>query len=486
MRRFIALFATSALFALVGGVVLAAPALAAEMQISQDPYTNPDSQHQTQVEPDVFSFGSTIVAAFQTGRYFDGGASNIGFSTSQDAGASFTPGFLPGTTDKATPPGIYPRVSDPSVTYDRKHNVWIISYLGLFPPTHPNGVDVLVSRSTDGGLTWGNPVAVNVSGAFNDKNWTRCDNTQTSPFFGNCYTAWDSASNGNLALVSTSSDSGLTWGPPKSPASGGFSTLGNQPVVLESGKVVVIYQAFASGQIRAFNSSDGGNTWSATQSVATQTSHSPAGGLRAPALPSAAARQPGPAIVTWSDCRFEAGCAANDIVMTSSTDGVTWTPVARIPIDPVGSGVDHFIPGFTIQPQGTTRSTAPHLALGYYYYPVSNCGGACQLNVGFVFSANGGATWSAPAHLAGPMSLSWLASTNQGRMVGDYMGTAYSGNNAFPVYADASAPVGSLFQEAMFTTQEAASSQIGTFTRASSAGAHNFPRTRSHPPKTAN
>src|SRR5919198_1631710 len=70
MRRFIALFATSALFALVGGVVLAAPALAAEMQISQDPYTNPDSQHQTQVEPDVFSFGSTIVAVFQSGRYF--------------------------------------------------------------------------------------------------------------------------------------------------------------------------------------------------------------------------------------------------------------------------------------------------------------------------------------------------------------------------------------------------------------------------------
>jgi hypothetical protein len=485
MRRFIALFATSALFALVGGVVLAAPALAAEMQISQDPYTNPDSQHQTQVEPDVFSFGSTIVAVFQSGRYFDGGASNIGFSTSQDGGASFTPGFLPGTTDKATPPGIYPRVSDPSIAYDRKHNVWVASYLGLFPPTHPNGVDVLVSRSTDGGLTWGNPIAVNASGAFNDKNWTRCDNTQTSPFFGNCYTAWDNASNGNLALVSTSSDGGLTWGAAKSPPNG-FSTIGNQPVVLASGKVVVLYNAFASSQIKAYSSTDGGNTFSSPVVVASQIAHATQGGLRDPGLLSAAARQPGPIVVTWEDCRFESGCGANDIVMSSSTDGVTWTPVARIPIDPVGSNVDHFIPGVTIQPQGTTRSTSVHIALGYYYYPVSNCGGACQLNVGFVFSANGGATWSAPAHLAGPMSLSWLANTNQGRMVGDYMGTAYSGNNAFPVYADASAPVGSLFQEAMFTTQEAASSQIGVFTRASSAGAHHFLSVRSHTPKTAN
>jgi hypothetical protein len=173
-------------------------------------------------------------------------------------------------------------------------------------------------------------------------------------------------------------------------------------------------------------------------------------------------------------------------VFTASGDGVAWGPVTRIPIDPVGSGVDHFIPGFTIQPQGTIRSTTPRLALGYYYYPVSNCGGACQLNVGFVFSANGGGAWSAPAHLAGPMQLSWLANTNQGRMVGDYMGTAYSGNNAFPVYADATAPVGSLFKEAMFTTQEAASSQVGTFTRASSVGAHHFLWARSHPPKTAN
>ena len=481
MRRLTALLVVSTLFALVGGSVVAAPAFAAEMQISSDPYTNPDSQHQTQVEPDTYSNGSTIVAAFQSGRFFDGGASNIGFSTSHDAGASFTPGFLPGTTVHATPPGIYPRASDPSVAFDRKHNVWIISYLGLFPPTHPGGVDLLTSRSTDGGTTWGNPVVVNATGAFNDKNWTRCDNTQTSPFFGNCYTAWDNASSSNLALVSTSSDGGLTWGPAKSP-SGGFGTIGNQPVVLESGKVIVVYAG--SGQIRAFNSSDGGNTWSATQFVASVSAHSPQGGLRAPVLPSAAARQPGPAIVTWSDCRFEAGCSANDIVFSSSSDGVTWSPVTRIPIDPVGSGVDHFIPGFTIQPQGTVRSTVPHLALGYYYYPVSNCGGACQLNVGFVFSADGGASWSPPAHLAGPMQLSWLANTNQGRMVGDYMGTSYSGTNAFPVYADASMPVGGLFQEATFTTQEAAFSQVGPFRLASSAGAHSFPRY--HPPKTAN
>jgi hypothetical protein len=36
-----------------------------------------------------------------------------------------------------------------------------------------------VSRSTDGGLSWGAPVTVAATGVFYDKNWTACD--ETSP-----------------------------------------------------------------------------------------------------------------------------------------------------------------------------------------------------------------------------------------------------------------------------------------------------------------
>src|SRR6266702_1407648 len=166
-------------------------------RISSDPYTNKTSQHKTQVEPDVYSFGSTVVATFQSGRFFNGGASNIGWATSHDGGATWTHGFLPSSTVFATPAGIYPRASDPSVAYDAKHKVWIISWLGIkSPATGP--VDVLVSRSTDGGLTWGHPVAVNKSGDFNDKNWTTCDTWKSSPFYGNCYTEFDDFTQNNL------------------------------------------------------------------------------------------------------------------------------------------------------------------------------------------------------------------------------------------------------------------------------------------------
>ena len=47
-------------------------------RVSVDPYTDAQAQHRTEVEPDTFAFGSTIVSAFQVGRVFGGGASNIG------------------------------------------------------------------------------------------------------------------------------------------------------------------------------------------------------------------------------------------------------------------------------------------------------------------------------------------------------------------------------------------------------------------------
>src|SRR5271165_4869452 len=67
-------------------------------RLSTDTYTNSDSQHATEVEPGIFASGSTIVTAFQTGRRFNGGASNIGFATSTNGGTSWTNGFLPGLT----------------------------------------------------------------------------------------------------------------------------------------------------------------------------------------------------------------------------------------------------------------------------------------------------------------------------------------------------------------------------------------------------
>jgi hypothetical protein len=118
------------------------------LQVSTDPYTNSTSQHKTEVEPDTFSFGSTIVSAFQVGRFNDGGSSNIGWATSTNGGTSWSKGFLPGITKFQG--GSYDRVSDASVAYDAKHNVWLVSSLPILETPSVHGAAVVSNRSIDG------------------------------------------------------------------------------------------------------------------------------------------------------------------------------------------------------------------------------------------------------------------------------------------------------------------------------------------------
>lgn len=424
------------------GPVSAAPAAETLTRISADPYTNPDSNHKTQVEPDTFAFGNTVVSAFQSGRFFNGGASNIGWATSTNGGQTWTHGFLPGSTVNATPPGIYARASDPSVAYDARHKVWLISWLGLFPHGNTSQVDVLVSRSTDGGRTFGPPVAVDTSGAFNDKNWTVCDNTASSPFFGHCYTEFDTFSNVNLFQVSTSTDGGKTWGAPTTTPDH-TGVIGGQPVVQPNGTVIVPIDDLFESVILSIRSTDGGATWTRPVLVAQLLTDTHPGTIRSPTLPTAEIDHSGRVYVVWSDCRFEARCSAgtNDLVLSTSTDGVHWTLPKRIPTAPVGSGADFLIPGLAVDP--STAGSSAHLALAYYYFSNANCTpSTCQLNVGFLSSVNGGASWSAPEHLAGPMNLQWLPLTTQGLMVGDYISTSIvpGDDDATPVFMVAHPP----------------------------------------------
>jgi hypothetical protein len=424
----------------------AVPAAAAEepiVRISDDPFANAASQHRSEVEPDTFSFGRTVVSTFQVGRIFDGGASDIGFSTSRDGGEHWTRGFLPGVTTFTQPAGQYDRASDASVAYDLRHRVWVISYLAIH--NTPSGgtfpVDVLASRSRDG-LHWELPAAVAVASQFLDKNWTVCDNSSRSRFFGNCYTEFDNASQRDLEQMSTSTDGGRTWGPAMATADA-VHGIGGQPLVQPNGRVVVPFESVGGPpSIKSFTSDNGGASWNASVVISTRSSHRVAGGIiRTSALPSAEIDREGRVFVVWQDSRFEANSTNNDIVLSTSEDGTTWSAVGRIPIDPVGSGVDHFIPGLAVDSASSDREA--RLALTYYFFPQASCTAAtCQLMVGFVSSTNAGRTWSRPEPVAGPMRLAWLPRTSQGVMVGDYISTSIlaGSREAVPSFAVASAP----------------------------------------------
>ena len=449
-------------------------------RLSTDTLTNSTSQHATEVEPDTFAFGSTIVSAFQVGRIFNGAAADIGFATSIDGGATWTSGLLSGITIFQGGTS-FNAAGDPSVAYDAKHGQWIIASLGVQEDAsgNPTAEQVLVNRSPDG-VTWGSPIAVNPVAVY-DKDWIVCDDTSTSPYYGHCYVQWRDK---GLMTTSTSTDGGLTWRPPLRTADmvNGF---GGQPVVQPNGTVISPMVKLLVTDMLSFTSADGGASWTASTEISPITDHAVAGNLRSGQVPSAEIDAAGTVYVVWADCRFRTNCTSNDLVLSTSNDGVAWTTPARIPIDPVTSTVDHFIPGLAVD--RTTSGSAAHLTLTYYYYPVSDCGTVCDLYVGFVSSEDGGQTWSAPVPLAGPMKTDWLAKTGgevtPGAFVGDYISGSYVNGNPFAVFAVAAANSGTTFDEAMYTTAQPMIPPTHAL-RFSSAGEMPVPNARSdHAPR---
>ena len=410
-------------------------------RLSVDPSTNPSGQHETAVEPADAAWGTTVVATYQVDRFETGGASFIGFAVSNDSGRTWTRGLLPALTVESSPPGPERAASDPTVAYDAVHAVWLISALTI----EQGGTRVMVAHSSDG-LHWSGPVTA-AAGPSLDKDWITCDNSAASPYRGRCYDLYTDDDK-NITVSQWSGDGGSTWSAPTR-ASG--ILVGTQPVTLPNGTLVTIAGNYAgeqalTGTIESLRSTDGGTTFTRTTvSSLTSASNAP---MRAISLPSLAIDGSGTLFAAWADCRFRPSCGANDIVVSSSTDGVTWTAPARVPVAQPTSTLDAMIPGIGADPAHPGK-----LALVYAYYTPHSCAsGACTLGIAFAQSPDGGASWTKPLQLdVEPMQLTWLAKA-EGRMVGDYFAAAFAGGRVVPVFALAVAPTGARLHEAIFAS----------------------------------
>jgi hypothetical protein len=410
--------------------------------IARDPYRAP-AQHATIAEPDSLSWGRTIVAAYQSGRFRDGGAVNTGWATSRDGGRTWRSGTLPALTASSRPAGRWLRASDPVVAYDAAHGTWLIASLAL---SAGQAAAIVVSRSPDG-ITWSAPVTVIEApwqpNLLLDKEWIVCDNGAASPHRGSCYVTYSDFRTLRLEFQA-SRDGGLTWEPQVSAPdnAGRGSIVGRwapapQPVVRPNGDLIVPF--YDEDRVASVRSVDGGRSFQAAATVS-PTVFKGTPGLRGPPLPSAEVDRAGTVYVVWPDCVRTPSCAANDLVISRSTDGITWSRATRIPTRPRGSSADYVLPGV-----GADTTRAGRIAVVYYVLR----GGL--LDVGFTSSPNGGRTWRPARRLnAQTMRLNWAAQAG-GAMLGDYFSTSWSGGRAVSVFTLAS-PRGRRFDQPLFAT----------------------------------
>ncbi|HWX80955.1 MAG TPA: sialidase family protein [Steroidobacteraceae bacterium] len=144
---------------------------------------------------------------------------------------------------------------DPAVAFGPHNTVY---YANLVFSRLNNGSGVVVSKSTDGGRTWGEPSIVHTDGVdasgnpldtnyFNDKEWITVDQHS-----GTVYVTWTSFGLSDSPIqVSSSSDGGATWSAPVAvnPSSafvpGGITAYssGSNPQVNRRGDLFIAYES---------------------------------------------------------------------------------------------------------------------------------------------------------------------------------------------------------------------------------------------------
>jgi len=266
-----------------------------------------------------------------------------------------------------------------------------------------------------------------------DKNWAACDNWASSPHRGRCYLVYTdhTAAQPGIA-VQRSDDGGLTWSPEQIVLRGP-EAVGVFPMPRPDGSLVIPY--LGDNVVQSVRSTDGGVTFEAPVTISEYVQR-PVQALRTFPLPTADVDDRGRVYVAWQDCRFRAGCPANDIVMSTSSDGVAWSRPTRVTRD---GGTD-FVAALAVE-----RSSG-RLAVAYH-----RCTGSpCRVDVLVSTSRGAGAAWSSPRILdAQPMSTGWLPTTTSGRMLGDYIAVVWTGGRPVVVYALASPPRGGKLRQAI-------------------------------------
>ena len=381
-----------------------------------------------------------VVAAWQQDRLSDGGARGLATSVSIDGGLTWdAPQPAPFSTCAG---GVFARVSDPWVAVSGNTVLQVgIAFTGAANSVGARSA-VAVTRSVDGGVTWGPGVLLvddDGNRLFNDKEALTIDTTD--PRY--VYAVWDriGLDERGPTVLARSIDGGATWETARTIYDPGAArqTIGNVPVTTPDGRVHVFFVELGpdpdvpseiEAHVAVVRSHDKGLTWSAPTRIADAMpvgTATPQGGrpVRSGEILGAFASDPddGTLYAVWQDSRFSSG-TRDAIALSRSTDGgLTWSV-------PVAVNARPDVPAFT-----PTLAVLSGGAIGVTYYDFRQTGTATYQPTDYWLArSTNGIDWT-ETRLAGNFDL-FDAPDAGGLFVGDYQGLdAADGSTFLALYA---------------------------------------------------
>ncbi|MEE8596443.1 MAG: exo-alpha-sialidase [bacterium] len=342
--------------------------------------------------------------------------------------------------------------SDPGITVDTAGNFYAV-ILSFNSTSEPNGL--FVYKSTDGGVTWSDPVTVinGVPGVFEDKELIACDRSG-GPYTDNLYVAWARFYSTQI-LMCRSTDEGNSFVDPVT-ISDMNGVQWPVPCVGPNSEVYVAWVQYSPGAIRFDCSTDGGETFGTDITI--QNVSFVSGYIYGdimvfsfPAIDVDITGGPynGNIYVAYMD--YASGNTDTDIYFTCSTDGGnSWSQKIRINDDPLNNGCDQFHPWLFVAPDGNIivvfldrRLDSGNLLMDLYMTTSTDGGNSWSSNerittvssdptAGSVFSTSNQPLNKFPIKINHPVIL-----TGRAGLIGEYIGvTASSINDIHPIWTD--------------------------------------------------